>query len=275
MNTKQELKYTNSFTPAFSDEAARWQAVQVRDSNADGLFVYAVKTTKIYCRPICKARLARRANVSFYDTGLEAQGAGFRACKRCKPEVDGCMPEERAVRQIRAFVEEQRRRRRNGGSSISTSRNNRSSSSADTRLISLSQMAKQTGLSKWHFHRVFKQCVGVTPSEFLRSEKDAAATAPTTTSQSCTTSGDLSPWTDSDLDIGGRGWPTPREDVLHGFDAGYTLDFALFDMEAASVPWTDDGPLGVDDGSISFDDFLIWPEENGSKKGAVNMTDKS
>ena len=136
----------------FQDDASRRQAVQIRDPLADGLFIYAVKTTKVYCRPICKARLARRANVKFYQTGKDAQAAGFRACKRCKPELNGLMPEEVAVKKIRAFLTEH------------------GSDGRDTGL-SLSQMATKTGLSKWHFHRVFKQCVGVTPVEYLRTQK--------------------------------------------------------------------------------------------------------
>ncbi|OAR02258.1 hypothetical protein LLEC1_04670 [Akanthomyces lecanii] len=233
----------------FRDEAQRWQAVQDRDAAADGLFIYAVKTTKIYCRPICKARLARRANVSFYDTGREAQDAGFRACKRCKPDLPGCMPEELAVRKIRAFVEEQQRR----GAETSTT------ASADSRL-SLSQMARQTGLSKWHFHRVFKRCVGATPSEFLRS-----GAVPSSTSQSpltTTTSGTLSPWTDSDLDAG-LGWSPPRNEMDDQHDI---IDFALFDVESALMPLTsENGFVGWDDASLSFDDFLIWPEETCTK----------
>ncbi|KAJ3480745.1 hypothetical protein NLG97_g7993 [Lecanicillium saksenae] len=242
MSINKEAKQTKNFDSLFSDDAQRWQAVQDRDGSADGRFVYAVKTTKIYCRPICKARLARRANVSFYETGLEAQNAGFRACKRCKPELEGAMPEERAVRQIRAFVEQQRQQR-------SAASQVKRSTSMDTRL-SLSQMARQTGLSKWHFHRVFKRCVGLTPSDFLRAEKEAAAIA--SSSGSPPTSGTLSPWTDSDLDIA-LGWPTPR-------DEGYNIDFALFDVESALVPLNDIG-LAWDDASMSFDDFLAWPEE--------------
>nr|CEG05666.1 unnamed protein product [Fusarium clavum] len=89
---------------SFDDDTSRWDAVTSRNTNADGLFVYAVRTTKIFCRPICKARLPRRANVSFFANGHEAQQAGFRACKRCKPEVAGAMPEEAAVRKIRAPI---------------------------------------------------------------------------------------------------------------------------------------------------------------------------
>ncbi|KAL2675488.1 hypothetical protein Neosp_011674 [[Neocosmospora] mangrovei] len=149
-----EMQQLSHIVSLFEDDESRWQAVVSRNANADGFFVYAVRTTKIFCRPICKARLARRANVSFFETGVDAQEAGFRACKRCKPEVAGLMPEEAAVRKIRDFVQQ------------------RAENKDDTEArLSLSQMAKQTGLSKWHFHRVFKKCVGVTPTEYLRTEK--------------------------------------------------------------------------------------------------------
>ncbi|KAL4729199.1 hypothetical protein ACLX1H_003610 [Fusarium chlamydosporum] len=130
-----------SIVSLFDDDISRWDAVTSRNTNADGFFVYAVRTTKIFCRPICKARLPRRANVSFFTHGHEAQQAGFRACKRCKPEVAGFMPEETAIRKIRAFVQQHAEKQ----------------DDAEVRL-SLSQMARQTGLSKWHFHRMFKKC---------------------------------------------------------------------------------------------------------------------
>lgn len=240
MSAEQETPYLKPSASLFRSEARRWQAVQDRDGAADGLFVYAVKTTKIYCRPLCKARLARRANVSFYDTGREAQAAGFRACKRCRPELGGCMPEELAVRKIRAFVEEQKQR--GGGTKT------------DTRL-SLSQMARQTGLSKWHFHRVFKRCVGATPSEFLRRRAEEEATS---TSQSpLPTSGTLSPWTDSDLDVG-LGWPAPSDEM----DGCHDIDFAWCDVESALLS---ENGFAWDDANISFHDFLLWPEETGKK----------
>src|SRR5688500_5506126 len=64
----------------------RWASVVARDSAADGTFVYSVKTTGVYCRPSCAARLARPENVRFHATGTEAAAAGFRPCKRCKPD---------------------------------------------------------------------------------------------------------------------------------------------------------------------------------------------
>src|SRR3954468_19355199 len=64
----------------------RWRAVERRDRSADGTFVYAVRTTGVYCRPSCSARRARRENVEFHSTPAEAERAGFRACKRCRPD---------------------------------------------------------------------------------------------------------------------------------------------------------------------------------------------
>ena len=67
----------------------RWARIVARDSAADGQFVYSVATTGVYCRPSCAARLANPANVRFHMTPAAARTAGFRACKRCKPDL-GC-----------------------------------------------------------------------------------------------------------------------------------------------------------------------------------------
>ncbi|TMQ04259.1 MAG: bifunctional transcriptional activator/DNA repair enzyme protein Ada, partial [Deltaproteobacteria bacterium] len=72
--------------PAAADDGARWAALRARDAAADGTFVYSVKTTGVYCRPSCGARPARPENVAFHDTPAAAQRAGFRPCKRCKPD---------------------------------------------------------------------------------------------------------------------------------------------------------------------------------------------
>lgn len=63
----------------------RWQAVVVRDQGADGQFVYAVRTTGVYCRPSCASRQPRRENVTFFALPALAEAAGYRACKRCHP----------------------------------------------------------------------------------------------------------------------------------------------------------------------------------------------
>ncbi|MGI9604761.1 MAG: Ada metal-binding domain-containing protein, partial [Acidimicrobiales bacterium] len=65
---------------------ARWAAVQDRSVEADGVFFYAVTTTKIFCRPVCSARRPLRKNVEFFATPAEAVAAGYRPCRRCRPD---------------------------------------------------------------------------------------------------------------------------------------------------------------------------------------------
>jgi AraC family transcriptional regulator, regulatory protein of adaptative response / methylated-DNA-[protein]-cysteine methyltransferase len=72
--------------PASPYDDVRWQAVVARDASFDGQFYYSVETTGVYCRPSCAARLAKRTNVRFHDTREDAVQAGFRPCKRCKPD---------------------------------------------------------------------------------------------------------------------------------------------------------------------------------------------
>src|SRR6266849_2402763 len=69
------------------NDAARWNAVVDHDREADGLFVYAVRSTGIYCRPSCQSRRPRRDRVAFFETPAAARTAGFRACLRCKPDA--------------------------------------------------------------------------------------------------------------------------------------------------------------------------------------------
>jgi len=79
---------------------ARFEAVRRRDRSFDGTFVHAVRTTGVYCRPGCAARRAKRANISFYDSAEAAEAAGFRPCKRCRPEA--APEDERRARPRRA-----------------------------------------------------------------------------------------------------------------------------------------------------------------------------
>src|SRR6266566_9284642 len=88
------MKKLRKETPGqyLSDEE-RWQAVVQRDAQADGKFYYSVKTTGVYCRPSCAARLALRKNVAFHDSCEEAEQGGFRACKRCQPDGQALLEE--------------------------------------------------------------------------------------------------------------------------------------------------------------------------------------
>ena len=79
----RENESRDNLTPV-TDET-RWASVVERDAQCDGSFVYSVATTGVYCRPSCPARTAKRVNVRFHETCAEAEAAGFRPCKRCKP----------------------------------------------------------------------------------------------------------------------------------------------------------------------------------------------
>src|SRR5262245_20961663 len=80
---------TDASKNTYTTDEERWNAVVRRDRSADGFFYYSVRTTGAYCRPSCAARLALRKNVAFHKTRDDAQRAGFRPCKRCKPDQGG------------------------------------------------------------------------------------------------------------------------------------------------------------------------------------------
>lgn len=125
--------------------AYRWRAVVNRDRNA-GNFIYAVQSTRIYCRPWCPARLARRANIIFYDSSNEAQAAGYRPCMRCKPDLDEVEdPQQSVVERACQTIK-----------SLAT----------QSREATLQQLAIDAKLTPSHFHKVFKKLTGVTPKQY-------------------------------------------------------------------------------------------------------------
>src|SRR3954470_6708841 len=85
------------------DEA--WRAVEQRDPRFDGRFVYAVKSTRIYCRPSCPSRRPTRARVSFYSAPAAAEEAGYRACRRCHPREAHAPAAAVAVERARRYIE--------------------------------------------------------------------------------------------------------------------------------------------------------------------------
>jgi AraC family transcriptional regulator of adaptative response/methylated-DNA-[protein]-cysteine methyltransferase len=127
----------------FSTDEDRWNAVVQRDRSADGIFYYSVLTTGVYCRPSCQSRLARRENVRFHTTCEEAEKAGYRPCKRCRPN-EPPLAERRAsaVAMACRMIEEAEK------------------------MPSLSALAAAAGMSRFHFHRVFKVVTGVTPRAY-------------------------------------------------------------------------------------------------------------
>lgn len=152
--------------PSFTDDTTRWAAVRSKDPEADGAFVYAVKTTKIYCRPVCKARLARRSNVSFYSLPNDAERAGYRPCKRCEPTASGSMPEAKAVKKVRAWALQKSLRNRRRLSREGT----RHTDDIHPEASKLADMATTAGVSKWHFHRICKEISGHTPAGYIKQQ---------------------------------------------------------------------------------------------------------
>jgi AraC family transcriptional regulator of adaptative response/methylated-DNA-[protein]-cysteine methyltransferase len=131
-------------------DEVRWQAVVARDASVDGTFVLGVKSTGIYCRPSCPARKPLRKNVSFHATCAAAEAAGFRACKRCKPNSLG--QDDGRADKIAAAC--------------------RTIETAGT-APSLDELATSAGLSPHHFHRVFKAVTGVTPKAYAVAHRNA------------------------------------------------------------------------------------------------------
>jgi AraC family transcriptional regulator of adaptative response/methylated-DNA-[protein]-cysteine methyltransferase len=134
------------FDSATADEEHdRWQAVVNRTAAP---FLYAVRSTRIFCRPGCASRLPARQNVVFFDTPVEAQSAGFRACKRCAP-VGESLPELHAAAVAKAcrMID------------------------AATEPPAVDELARAAGMSRFHFQRVFKAITGMTPSRYAAAKR--------------------------------------------------------------------------------------------------------
>ena len=126
----------------------RWAAVVARDSQADGQFFYSVATTGVYCRPSCGARRAHPENVRFHATAADAERAGFRPCKRCKPDQATLTEQHTSkVTELCRIIE-----------------------SAED-IPTLDQLARHAGLSRYHLHRIFKSVTGVTPKAYAAAHR--------------------------------------------------------------------------------------------------------
>ncbi|HSP67635.1 MAG TPA: bifunctional DNA-binding transcriptional regulator/O6-methylguanine-DNA methyltransferase Ada [Bryobacteraceae bacterium] len=138
----------NKIEKSYLTDADRWNAVIHRDKDAADAFVYSVKTTGVYCRPSCPARLARRGNVAFHPTPKDAERAGFRACRRCRPNGPSAHAEQAAIiaKACQWIVDAEE-------------------------LLSLDSLAQAAGMSPWHFHRVFKSLTGLTPKAYATAHR--------------------------------------------------------------------------------------------------------
>lgn len=131
-----------------TNEANYWQAVLSRDRNSDGSFVYAVRSTGIYCRPSCPSRRPRREQVVFFPLPQGAEQAGFRPCRRCLPRnVDGYTNEQvELVHQVCRSIEEH----------------------LDDDLT-LANLGAQLHISPHHLQRSFKRIIGITPRQYAET----------------------------------------------------------------------------------------------------------
>ena len=122
-----------------------WQQVMVRDARQDGRFVFAVRTTGVYCRPSCPSRRPRRDSVEFFPDPREAERAGYRACLRCKPtEVSAQTQYVLRARQLLDNAEG---------------------------AMTLAELSKHLGLSPFHLQRLFKRATGLSPREYQSARR--------------------------------------------------------------------------------------------------------
>ncbi|KAK5171818.1 uncharacterized protein LTR77_003454 [Saxophila tyrrhenica] len=132
-------------------DGPRWSQIVARSTSAD--FIYGVKSTKIFCRASCGARLPRRANVEFFDDAVCAEAAGYRACKRCKPLLPVYRPEAEKVQKACDLLD---------------------GLPHDAPLPGLDRLAKEAGLTKHHFHRLFKRETGLTPRGYALAKRQGS-----------------------------------------------------------------------------------------------------
>ena len=134
-----------TLTPMNDD--IRWLAVLARDPAADGQFVFAVQTTGIFCRPSCRARHALRHNVCFYASAELAARAGFRPCKRCRPDLQDPQARRRqTIEQACRLLEQEQP-------------------------LTLEALAQRLAVSPYHLHRLFKAATGMTPKAWQQAAR--------------------------------------------------------------------------------------------------------
>ena len=131
-----------------------WEAVLSRDRRCDGRFVYAVFSTRVYCRPSCPSRRPTRNQVTFFDSAQRAEEAGYRACLRCRPQSPAGSDARERVERARRYLDEH----------------------ADEP-ITLRRLAAQVGLSPFHVQRAFTRVVGLSPKAYQDAKRMERFTA--------------------------------------------------------------------------------------------------
>lgn len=127
-----------------------WRAVLAKDARFDGQFVFAVSSTKVYCRPSCPSRRPRRERVSFFEKAEAAEEAGFRACLRCKPQSnDVADPQLALVQRVCQLLD----------------------ASGEGETVKLAELATQVGVSAFHLQRTFKRVMGISPRQYVAARR--------------------------------------------------------------------------------------------------------
>jgi AraC family transcriptional regulator of adaptative response/methylated-DNA-[protein]-cysteine methyltransferase len=134
---------------------ARWLAVQARDRGADGEFVYAVRSTGIYCRPSCPSRKPRREQVVFFSLAEAAEQKGFRPCRRCRPRA-AVVRDGRTQAVAKVCREIERMIQSNGG---------------EEARITLSELSARAGMSAHQLERAFRRVMGITPRQYADAQR--------------------------------------------------------------------------------------------------------
>lgn len=129
------------------DPDALWKAVLERNPSLDGRFVFAVRTTGVYCRPSCPSRRPMRDNVAFYDLPATAERAGFRACLRCRPHEDSA-PQTQIVERACRYLDEHL-----------------------DHTVTLDELGEALDVSPYHLHRTFKRVMGISPRAYVDARR--------------------------------------------------------------------------------------------------------
>ncbi|MCL6600239.1 MAG: bifunctional transcriptional activator/DNA repair enzyme AdaA [Alicyclobacillus macrosporangiidus] len=132
-------------------DEAQWKAIVNCDETFDGRFFYGVTTTGIFCRPSCRSRTPLLEHVRIFKSAVEARSAGFRPCKRCRPDTP-LRPEEEMVQGVKAIVNRR-----------------------FVEPLTLEALAQELSMSPYHLHRMFKRLTGVTPADYLVAKRIEAA----------------------------------------------------------------------------------------------------
>ena len=134
--------------PNVLSDDEKWKAVLSRNDSLDGVFVYAVRSTKIYCRPSCPARRPSKEHVAFFPGSIEAEESGFRPCQRCQPRDAGPSLKAKLVDHVCKYIEANLQGK-----------------------LTLATLSHQVGLGPYHFQRTFKGVLGVSPRQYVEARR--------------------------------------------------------------------------------------------------------